>query len=89
MQSRTFQFEQRGLSQAASCDINLSYWTFGPSDYINILIDYSNEFGTDSQTGSNNLLIACLNEFGNDSQSGYSKQTEITFFSHERLVYGF
>ena len=55
------------LSQAASCDIHLSYWTFGPPEYINILIDYSNEFGTDSQTDSNNLLIACLNEFGNDS----------------------
>ena len=60
------------MSHATSCDIYLSYWTFGPPDYRIILIAYLNEFPTDSETDYSNVLIAYVNELGTDSQTDYS-----------------
>ena len=67
----------------------LSYWTFGPPDYSNILVAFLNDFGTDSQIDNNNLLIAYTNEFGTDSQTDYNKKLNTFIFSHERLVLWF
>ena len=68
------------VSQAASCDVYMSYLTFGPPDHSHTLIAYLNELVTDSQTDRLEHYTDCVFKRIWDRQSNQLQQSTDCLF---------